>query len=106
MLNVAPDGTRAAILAAPEAPDSREDLEGGFDEAAESAFLAEARDRGELPTRAQVMEERTAETDRMELPPLDELVKRIPENVRETLDDLFRARFVRVQKVPARALKQ
>lgn len=40
------------------------------------------------------------------LPPLDELVKRIPPAVRESLEDLFRARFVTVKRVPARALKR
>jgi hypothetical protein len=39
------------------------------------------------------------------LPPLDELVKRIPPEVRETLEDLFRARFVTVKRVPKKALK-
>jgi hypothetical protein len=34
------------------------------------------------------------------LPPLDELVARIPAPVREILDDLFRARFTTVRRVP------
>ncbi len=36
------------------------------------------------------------------LPELDDLVARIPEAVRETLDELFRARFVAVKKLPKR----
>ncbi|MFT3780405.1 MAG: hypothetical protein QM790_00220 [Nibricoccus sp.] len=40
------------------------------------------------------------------LPTLDELVKRIPSNVREALDDLFRARFVTVKRTEAKALKR
>jgi hypothetical protein len=32
------------------------------------------------------------------LPPLDELVSRVPENLRGILDDLFRAKFTGVRK--------
>jgi hypothetical protein len=32
------------------------------------------------------------------LPPLDELVARVPENIRAVLDDLFRAKFTGVRK--------
>lgn len=36
------------------------------------------------------------------LPELDDLVARLPTEIRETLDELFRARFVSVKKLPAR----
>ena len=39
------------------------------------------------------------------LPSLDELVKRIPPDVRETLDDLFRVKFVSVKRVLPTSLK-
>jgi hypothetical protein len=39
------------------------------------------------------------------LPALDELVERIPADVRDTLEDLFRAKFVKVARVPKKALK-
>ena len=39
------------------------------------------------------------------LPALDGLVARIPADVREALDDLFRAKFTIVKRVPASALK-
>lgn len=39
------------------------------------------------------------------LPKLDELTKRIPESVKATLDDLFRARFVAVRRAAPKALK-
>jgi hypothetical protein len=39
------------------------------------------------------------------LPKLDELVERIPAGVREAMEDLFRARFVAVKRVPRKALK-
>lgn len=75
------------------------------DEAAEAAFLGEARERGEVvaPKPAPVDVE---ETESRALPNLDDLVNRIPANVRDTLEDLFRAKFVRVQRVPKRALKR
>jgi hypothetical protein len=40
--------------------------------------------------------------DQRPLPELDELVARIPADVRETLGELFRARFVSVKKLPKR----
>lgn len=75
------------------------------DEAEEGAMIEELRTRGEaLPVRP------PAEPDdngaRAALPALDELVARVPPGVREVLDELFRARFTAVRKVPARALKQ
>ena len=74
------------------------------DDAAESSFLAEARERGEVvvPKKA---EDATEEAETSPMPPLNELVERIPAEVREVLDDLFRARFVTVKRVPKRALK-
>ena len=39
------------------------------------------------------------------LPPLDELVRRIPADVRGLLDDLFRAKFTAVKRMPSKALK-
>lgn len=77
-----------------------------FDESAEAAFLAEARERGEKVTTVRPADAAEEVSDNKALPPLDELVKRIPPDVRETLEDLFRARFVAVRRVPAKALKQ
>jgi len=39
------------------------------------------------------------------LPSLDELVKRIPDEARATLEDLFRARFVTARRIPPGSLK-
>lgn len=75
------------------------------DEAAESAFRAEARDRGEPVQVAREAEEAAEEPENDTLPKLDELVAQIPVGVRETLEDLFRARFVAVKRVPKKALK-
>jgi hypothetical protein len=73
------------------------------DESAESAMLPELRSRGDMAEPAAT--EAVEETDTKNLPPLDELVKRLPPEVREVLDDLFRAKFVRVTRVPKKALK-
>jgi len=73
------------------------------DESAERAFLGEARERGE-PVVATAIEA-IEETDTKNLPPLDDLVKRLPADVRETLDELFRAKFIAVRRVPKKALK-
>lgn len=47
----------------------------------------------------------TEELDAGPLPPLDELVKRIPAEARAAMDELFRAKFVAVRRVPKTALK-
>jgi hypothetical protein len=39
------------------------------------------------------------------LPALDGVIEQIPADVRATLDELFRARFVRVQRIQESALK-
>jgi hypothetical protein len=75
------------------------------DESAESAFLAEARERGEPVVVAKAKEDVADETDSKALPPLNDLVQRIPAEVREVLEDLFRARFVSVKRIPKKALK-
>ena len=103
-----------ASLAAPVAPAEETGeavapaLENGAnvwpDESAEGAFLSEARERGE-PVMAAVAVEAVEETDTKSLPPLDELVKRLSPEVRETLDELFRAKFIAVRRIPKKALK-
>lgn len=39
------------------------------------------------------------------LPAMEDLVQRIPAEARGALDELFRARFVRVQRIPRKALR-
>jgi hypothetical protein len=96
---------------ATEMSDAAAAAEGGSvwpDEAAESAFLAEARTNGEPPTvipTGTAEPEEENEADGRKLPPLDDLVKRIPPEVREVLDDLFRAKFTAVRRVPKKSLK-
>lgn len=43
--------------------------------------------------------------DQKPLPPLDDLVQRIPAETRQLMDELFRANFVTVKRVPKSALK-
>ncbi|MBI4626045.1 MAG: hypothetical protein HY736_22840 [Verrucomicrobia bacterium] len=74
------------------------------DESAESAMMSELGSRGET-VRPAAATEAIEETDTAPLPPLDQLVKRIPPAVRATLDELFRATFVTVRRVPKNALK-
>lgn len=76
------------------------------DESAESAFFAEQREQGApLPvaSAAEVAEEIDAKTP---LPALDELVKRISPEARAVMDELFRAKFTTVRRVPRQALKE
>ncbi len=74
------------------------------DESMEAAMVSELKSRGETVVAARV--EPVEEIDSKKLPALDELVKRLAPNVREALDDLFRAKFVRVTRVAAKALKE
>lgn len=80
-----------------------DDLQSEVTESAEAAYLAEARARGETIVPAPAL--KTEEIDTRPLPPLDELVTRIPPEVRASLDDLFRAKFIAVRRVPKTALK-
>lgn len=75
----------------------------GVDDAAEAAFLADVRARGEVVVAKSVAE--VEETNPKALPPLADLVNRIPTEVRDVLEELFRARFVTVKRFPKKALK-
>ncbi len=69
----------------------------------EAAMLAELRERGETSSNPIPMPADEEPAGR--LPPLDDLVKQIPADVRDVLDELFRARFTTVRKVPVHVLK-
>ena len=80
----------------------------GPSEDEESAFLAEQREQGHAggASNAAAKSQDEAEPDpTTPLPPLDDLVSRIPEKTRELMDELFRARFITVKRVPKSALK-
>jgi hypothetical protein len=77
------------------------------DEAAEVAFLIDARERGDATGSAVIAASETLEdTGTPGLPALEDLMKRIPPAVREALDDLFRVKFTTVRRVPQKALKK
>lgn len=75
------------------------------DETAEASFLSEAKERGESVPVKRAEEEMDTDSAKP-LPALETLVERIPQAAREALEDLFRAKFVRVQRVPKKALKR
>jgi hypothetical protein len=79
------------------------------DEASESAMRAEVASRGETLNSKAAREaaEAAAEAadEKKNLPKLDDLIERIPADVRDTLEDLFRVKFVKVARTPKKALK-
>ena len=105
------NGATSISAPAPPKSDIPDDaaVEGGSngwpDESAEAAFRAEARERGEPELPAAAPLEASEETDTKNLPPLEDLVKRISPEARELMDELFRAKFTTVRRVPAKALK-
>jgi len=67
--------------------------------------MAEARERGEtIPIKAVAAREE-AESETGPLPALDEMVQRIPAEVREVLEELYRAKFTAVRRVPMKFMK-
>jgi hypothetical protein len=79
------------------------------DEVAESGMRAEAAQRGETLSSkaareaAEALAEAAAE--KRNLPPLDDLINQIPADVRDTLEDLFKAKFNKVARAPKKSLK-
>lgn len=75
------------------------------DENAEASFISDARERGE-PVKASVETVEAVEDDSKPLPPMADLVKRLSPEIRETLDELFRAKFTTVRKTPKKWFKE
>jgi hypothetical protein len=71
----------------------------------EAAFLAQEREMGNVTPALMHAEKAPMEEPSGELPPMDDLVQRIPTPTRDLLDELFRARFVTVKRIPSSALK-
>ncbi len=92
--------------AAPESPKrNEEDLAPWPDEAMEAAMSAEVAERDGPPKKPTKKQRERAETlDGGPLPPLDEMIKKIPADLQEKMDDLFRAKFQTVKRVPKSAL--
>ena len=70
----------------------------------EAAFLAQEREMGNV-TPPLMHLEKLPEEPAGELPPMEDLVKRIPMPARDLLEELFRAKFVTVRRLPKSALK-
>lgn len=77
------------------------------DEATEAAFFGET-SGSEEPVPVAASNRATEEDDDApkSLPSMEELVKRIPAETRELLDELFRVKFTIVRRVPKNALKE
>jgi hypothetical protein len=77
----------------------------GPSDAEESSFLADQVDAGAVApdTLSHVLPPLPAEEG--SLPPLDDLVQRIPAPTRALLDELFRAKFITVKRLPREAFK-
>jgi hypothetical protein len=106
VLDAANEKSEAVPAVAPVPPIEDTGPSNWPDESSESAFLSEARARGESVAPATAREEMADETDAKALPSMEELVQRIPAEVREVLDDLFRAKFTTVRRIPRKALKE
>jgi hypothetical protein len=52
-----------------------------------------------------LMHTETPPEEKGDLPPMDDLVKRIPMPTRDLMEELFRAKFVTVKRIPKSALK-
>jgi hypothetical protein len=86
--------TAAVVAEAPVGPSAEE----------EAAFIAEERENGYAPAAA-TSGPGGDEAEAGELPPLEDLVKRIPPATRDVMEELFRAKFVTVRRIPRAALK-
>jgi len=71
----------------------------------EAAMLTPDRTSEQFYGQPPLMEQGDAEPATAPLPPMEDLVQRIPVPARELLEELFRARFVTVKRVPKAALK-
>lgn len=70
----------------------------------EAAFLSAERENGGGDSAPRVVAA-VVDDDKGELPPMEDLVKRIPAQARDLMENLFRARFVTVKRIPKTALK-
>ena len=100
MVPAVPEVEEAAV--ADESPSPETGAPVGPTTAEEASFLAEERGSTQAPVRPARAAEPAAAA---ELPPLDDLVARIPAPTRALIDELFRAKFVAVKRIPATALK-
>jgi hypothetical protein len=99
------EGALAAIPAAPQENSTSTDDEAPWpSDTAESSAMA---GNQEQPIRVSSAtdDEGMEEDIKKGLPPLSQLLDKLPAELKETLDDLFRARWTRVTRVKGKALK-
>lgn len=89
-----------------EAPPFDADAPVGPSSDEESEYLGGETSVGELPLVASAANEVEEEVPAGELPKLEELNQRIPPKVLSVMDELFRAKFSKVQRVSAKHLKK
>jgi hypothetical protein len=77
----------------------------GPSESEEGSFLAEQRSAAIPESQPAVRRTAPDEESGPPLPALDKLVERIPAATRDVMEELFRARFVTVKRIPKSALK-
>lgn len=100
------DGTYAnGHMTATDAGSFDDDGPSWPDETAERAFLAQQSVGAAPGSSTAAAPSDNEEMDSANLPPLDSLVARIPLETRKMLDELFRAEFKTVRKIPQRLLK-
>jgi len=68
-------------------------------ESAEAAAIADGQVRGETIIAAALSTDAEEETEKKELPSLDQLLQKVPAEVRDTMEELFRAKWTRVIRV-------
>lgn len=94
----------SAILDGGDAVPVDDGAPAGPDAGEEAAFLAEQR-AAAIPESRNATDATSGRTAEGDLPPLEDLVTRIPAPVRQLADELFRAKFYTVKRVPDSALK-
>lgn len=87
-----------------EVQSSEPDAPIGPSEAEESSFLADQREQI-VPSPPAAPPVVVAAEPTGELPALDDLVARIPASTRALIDEMFRAKFIAVRRVPPSAYK-
>jgi hypothetical protein len=93
-------------LVADGSPSAEDGGPGGPSDAEEASFLAgQASAAPDFDARPASPKPQSEAPETGELPPLDDLVQRIPAPTRALIDELFRAKFVTVKRLPKTAFK-
>ncbi len=88
-----------------DAPPADDSVPAGPSPDEEAALLTQDRTSEQFYGQPPKPENIEPEAGEASLPPMEDLVQRIPAPARELLEELFRARFVTVKRIPKVALK-